>query len=1056
MNRNFSKLLAIIVLVFFSWTFAGVFQVAYAIDNLPQTSNNTHSSRTPKSEERFQKAIEEIGEILEDPVTDRETKASKVKAKKGEIEELDKEIRKQFAETEKKLREARLPDEILQRHHKFVKHYEDNLNELKANLDSIEKTKGLAVEVEIEKAKKHLQRVKPPKKHIPLDPNKLPHRTPKIEKREPRIKKEDFERDFPNPKKAQGQKKHILVASIGSLKGLLSENTEYGTEYSNSPNLIVAQATNQPSPEDLAENIEVQFTPEIRAKAQELGYNPVKIYNWVRNNIEFVPTYGSIQGAHMTLLTKHGNAFDTASLLIALLRASNIPARYVYGTIELPIDKVMNWVGGFTDANAALDFIASGGIPVAGIISGGKVVKARLEHCWVEAYVPYGNYRGTMIDQTIKTWIPMDGSFKQYEYTTGLNVAKNVTFDKSSYLSRFNDITPIGFYLDQIQTYLETNYPGTTIDDIKRAKVIKIEERELLSSTLPHKTLAKLATLSVLSDIFRYKVGITIPDIIDNSLEYQAGISEIMGKRLTISYVPSTVGDEQLINQYGGFYKVPAYLLRVKPAIKIEGNIVASGSEIPVGTEQEMNVDIIYPSSGMDRITHNIKAGGYYALGLYQIGSWWDLYEQRFEKYINEDWGAYPDPYNDALGGELLNMIVLSYFLNMETNISNLLLVSNYAYSQNISEVLSVKNIDVSYFYGVPYTIQFSTKSIDIKRGTFAIKPIDGDNGKNREIVDLLGLTSSALEHQTLEENTSKESISAVKSIQLANDIGIPIHRIDQSNVTQELPRLSVSEEIKISILDAVNQGKVVTIPQTNFQYNLWYGVGWIVEDPLTGAGAYQISGFLMGGETTQDRACPCDSVSMNNATLDSTCGPSSNPSCTELGNYLADDIYKAIAYQESKWSQFNSEGEPLTHENKNKKGVVTSIDVGTMQINSSWKNLKWPIKLPDGTQPTIDWKKVQCDWKYNIDLGKAIFEYDISQAMNDLKNADIADPTEEQTRLAILSRYNSWKPYYVKNKDGKAERNALNPDGCYYADKVNEIFKTKTWTNSKSLKCAK
>jgi transglutaminase-like putative cysteine protease len=192
----------------------------------------------------------------------------------------------------------------------------------------------------------------------------------------------------------------------------------------NTPNLMIAQASGAPTPADLEQTIEVQFTPEIIAKAQELGNNPVKIYNWVRNNIEFVPTYGSIQGANMTLLTKQGNAFDTASLLIALLRVSNIPARYVYGTIELPIDKVMNWVGGFTDANAALDFIASGGIPVTGIISGGKVTKARLEHAWVEAYIPYGNYRGTMIDETTRTWIPMDGSSKEYEYTSGLDVGK--------------------------------------------------------------------------------------------------------------------------------------------------------------------------------------------------------------------------------------------------------------------------------------------------------------------------------------------------------------------------------------------------------------------------------------------------------------------------------------------------------------------------------------------------------------------------------------------------------------------------------------------------------
>lgn len=538
MSNKFLKLIAIVALFFFSWTFGGLFQIVYAINNLLQPSNNAQLSQTPRSEERFQKAIEEIEEILEALTADRETKAIKVKAMKGEIEDLDVEIREQFAETEKKLKDANLPDEILQRHHKFVKHYEDNMNELRTNLDAIERGKGLEVEVEIEKARKHLQRVKPPKKHVPLDPNKLPHRTPKVERKEPRLKKEDFEKDFLKPQKAEAQRKPILIASNGSLKGLLSSNPS--TSSGQARNIMIAQAAGTPTADDLAETIEVQFTPEIIAKAQELGNNPVKIYNWVRNNIEFVPTYGSIQGAHMTLLTKQGNAFDTASLLIALLRASNIPARYVYGTIELPIDKLMNWVGGFTNANAALDFVASGGIPVTGIISGGKVTKARLEHVWVEAYVPYGNYRGTMVDQTIKTWVPLDGSFKQYKYTVGLNVAKNVPFDKSSYLSTFNDITPIGFYRQQIQDYLDINYPGKTIEDIKRTKAIKTEEQELLAPTLPHKTLAKLATLSELTDLYRYGVEITIPDNIDNSLKYRAAISEIMGKRLTISYVPST------------------------------------------------------------------------------------------------------------------------------------------------------------------------------------------------------------------------------------------------------------------------------------------------------------------------------------------------------------------------------------------------------------------------------------------------------------------------------------------------------------------------------------
>jgi transglutaminase-like putative cysteine protease len=77
----------------------------------------------------------------------------------------------------------------------------------------------------------------------------------------------------------------------------------------------------------LAPTEDVQITPEIEALAQELEHNPVKIYNWAYNNIQFIPTYGSIQGSLKTLETKSGNAFDTTSLLIALLRASGIHAR---------------------------------------------------------------------------------------------------------------------------------------------------------------------------------------------------------------------------------------------------------------------------------------------------------------------------------------------------------------------------------------------------------------------------------------------------------------------------------------------------------------------------------------------------------------------------------------------------------------------------------------------------------------------------------------------------------------------------------------------------------
>ena len=235
MNHKFFKPIAIAVLFFFSWTFAGICNFAYAVDNLPQASNSAAPSQTPKPEDKFQKAIEDIGAILDDQSIDTVTKKAKIKTKKDEIGLLDVEIKNQFTQTEKKLKSANLPAEILSRHYNFVKYYEDNLNELMANINAIENAAtDTQVRAEVDKTKAHLDRVKPPKKHIPLDPNKLPNRVQKLPRKDPRLKKEDFI----NSQKADTQRKPILVASNGSLKGILSSNSELLTPNSelNTPN----------------------------------------------------------------------------------------------------------------------------------------------------------------------------------------------------------------------------------------------------------------------------------------------------------------------------------------------------------------------------------------------------------------------------------------------------------------------------------------------------------------------------------------------------------------------------------------------------------------------------------------------------------------------------------------------------------------------------------------------------------------------------------------------------------------------------------------------------
>ena len=200
-----------------------------------------------------------------------------------------------------------------------------------------------------------------------------------------------------------------------------------------------------PDAADLAETEDAQLTPAIRAKAAELNNHPLTIYNWVRNNIEYLPTYGSIQGSDLTLLSKRGNAFDISSLLIALYRAANIPARYVYGTVEISAEQAMNWVGGVTNADAAASLLSQGGIPTTSIVSGGKIVKFRIETVWVEAWLNYYPSRGAkhkpytnLADAQARgtQWVPMDASFKQYTYTNGLDIKANVPFNAQTLIDQ--------------------------------------------------------------------------------------------------------------------------------------------------------------------------------------------------------------------------------------------------------------------------------------------------------------------------------------------------------------------------------------------------------------------------------------------------------------------------------------------------------------------------------------------------------------------------------------------------------------------------------------------
>jgi hypothetical protein len=861
-----------------------------------------------------------------------------ISAKKAEIDGIAREIHAEFASTEKMLKDRGLGKEILKRHTDFVAHFERNIKELNENLDDLDKAKTKADrKAKIEKVRLHLEKTQPKKLVQRLDPNNLPFKTRKITKtREPYLKKEDFEKLFPKQKRNRlaaqefghewariftngfeqkaNRQKPLLVASNGPLTGLLSSSPQpetlilpYSVPSAPAPewlnrgandfdlqsafatstlnlesgtlNLAAATTMDPPTNDDLAENgIEIQFSDAIRTKAQELGCSAVRLYEFTRNEIFFTPAYGSIQGADMCLQTKQCNSIDTSSLLISLLRSCSIPARYAYGTVEIPIDKVKNWVGGVTDQKMAGTILTTNGVPVTLVKTSAGVYKnVQMEHVWVETYVPYGNYRGSGRDDSLKLWIPLDASYKQYEYKSGTDLYSALAVNGESYIKDYitdtssltipeefqasfpaYTISPYQYYSKRLINYIDTNLPSATYEDvfgadtIESSKTIIKKEYPYLLGSLPYNVIAKAGTYSSLPDSLRHKVTFTIESATtDPGLSYTTTLAETAGKRITLSYEPATSADEALASRYGTLLSVPPYLMNVKPVLKINGITAATGSSIGLGQEQTFNMSFNLPNIGTELVSNIVIAGDYSAITTLFYKVPFTLAGDKMETLINNIGSTDLD---DLLG-QMLYDVGLSYFHHL--NFEEELYAKNFQMIliKGLSEAMITSHAETQSLWGMPYKIEEGGIGIDVDKNEYLPFPIDGSTERSRDFMIVSGLGSSAWEDRVLQAFYDVPSVSAARLLRYANQQGVPIYTIDSTNISTTLSQIQVSSEVTDDIKNAVNAGKKVIISKTEVQYEGWTGIGYIVIDPTTGAAAYMISGGAAGGMGTRKPA---------------------------------------------------------------------------------------------------------------------------------------------------------------------------------------------------------
>ena len=597
---------------------------------------------------------------------------------------------------------------------------------------------------------------------------------------------------------------------------------------------------------DLDPTPDVQITPEIIAKAAELNNSPVEIYEWVRNNTEVEVYYGSLKGSHAAFDTLAGNDYDLSSLLIAMLRASNVPARYVQGRVWIPNDRIANLLG-VRNWVASIWLLFRSGIPydLVDRDGDGSSDHIEIERVWVEAQIPHSSYRGISGSQGSSIWVPLDPAFKQFDYQEGISALRdNVVFDETTYLATQLPEYAYEFYEEQARDWLIGNMPGTSLDDVPYTGPPSHERFGLLPGSLPYDVVIAIDEWTEIPDEFRHFIRICISPTEEGTCtidEFTRSV-EVSRSRITLSW------------DGAGATRTPE--------LKFDGAVAATGNTATVGSTIWLYlasyrpwIDLVDPvPEAEDWIPRSV--GDYHAFNFDFRHISKRFLDERTAILIeaNEKVGL-PEEDADDLTGELLYLVGQTYYYNVNAGEQAVAdLHQARLYPQYKGGVTTIEG-DPVFLYDRPLAVTPSGTdfTIDIRFWYKPTRNVDNDTSKNIEYEMIVGDGNSAAEHGIWEELVHIPSISTVKALQFANEMdlngdatpgqGDVLELVNPGDEAALCPTFSASRIARF--LEKMGDGLTVITPYCEFCFNDWKGLGWMERSPSNGGAGYWISGGI-------------------------------------------------------------------------------------------------------------------------------------------------------------------------------------------------------------------
>jgi RHS repeat-associated protein len=376
---------------------------------------------------------------------------------------------------------------------------------------------------------------------------------------------------------------------------------------------------------------------EIVTLANSLKCDIDLIFEYVYNNIEYEPLFGSNKGALGTLLDQRGSDIDQAQLFVALLNVSGITqTSFIYGYITVTgtttptspctatwIAPAPSWLGVNNDLFAIKNLLGNGGIPLANGVynsSNGNIECLDVAHVWVQVTIDGSNY-------------VFDPSFKQHTVSTGLsNLGSILGYTQSQFLadaggtigadSSISNInrtkirSDLTTYANNLVSYIKANNPAYSLDDVIGGKaIVPLTGSPIRQTSLPYLSTSQPSGFpqnwgAGVPNAYRTCLAISMPGVTSDQPCGSATSQTIVlysdqtyGQRITVFSTP----DPSISGNY-----IPTLL--VNGATPINGT--NTGPSTAAGQPWGIYVAISHPYTTVPGVNQskalNVNAGGSY------------------------------------------------------------------------------------------------------------------------------------------------------------------------------------------------------------------------------------------------------------------------------------------------------------------------------------------------------------------------------------------------------------------------------------------------------------